>query len=264
MKIYHAGHPRELHDCGVKKVMLSYADAPSKDFRFWFEADRGTAMFMDSGAHSVASGRIEEIRIADYIDFCLGHAHLLDGYVQLDVVGDAEATRVNLEHMENEGLKPLPVYTAAAPISELERLCERYDYIGLGGLRGREVLVSEGWRSQKLDSIFRVAARHWPVRFHAFGIVSQWVLERYPLYSADSASVKVGGAMGIMLVRKRGITTWDHWTVECARTGNAAIADPVVGNEPARMARWTSSIECMSWLEAYITDVWRQRGVAWQ
>jgi hypothetical protein len=263
VRIYHAGRDTQaLYPFGMRRPLLSYADEGSPAFRFWVDAPpEGAEVFLDSGAHSVAS-RGTVIDLSAYCDYCLQHRTALETYVQLDVVGDQRQTRENLRVMEDRGLLPLPVFTAAADEGELDELCSRYRHIGLGGLKGREMYANE-WRRDKLDRTFRIAERHWPVRFHCFGIISQWALERYPFYSADSASVILGGANGIMLRQRAGEYAWDHWTREVRRTGDAAIADPVPGNTSgsSRLARWDRSVQCIQQLERYATDLWAQRGV---
>lgn len=269
MKIYHAGMPMELHKCGARRVMLSFADADTGYFKYWFEQDRAADLFLDSGAHSVASRGVE-ISIDDYIKFCHEHASMLTSYVQLDVVGNQAATRENLEIMERAGLRPLPVYTAAAPLTELERLCERYDYIGLGGLRGREQ-GADGWRRGQLDASFRAARRWWPRRFHLFGIMSQWVLERYPAFTADSAAVKLSGAFGLVMAERHGRIEAIHCDDWCRRMYDPPVSDSLTGGrrdcrEKSRLARdtrWRRSIVGCDWLEQYITDLWEANGVTW-
>lgn len=263
MRIYHAGRDTQaLYPLGLRRPLLSFADEGSNAFKFWVhERAEGAEVFLDSGAHSVAS-RGTVIDLGEYCDYCAAHGAALETYVQLDVVGDQKQTRANLQVMEDRGLRPLPVFTAAADEGELDALCARYKHIGLGGLKGRE-MYSSGWRKEQLDRTFRVAERHWPVRFHCFGIIAQWALERYPFYSADSASVTIGGANGILLRADRGQYAWVHWTEEARRTGDAAIADPVPGNDSfsSRTARWERSVRSIQALERYTTDLWQQRGV---
>lgn len=264
MRIYHAGRDgRDLYNYGLRRVLLSYASTGRGDLRFWLDdPPLGVGIFLDSGAFSVMQSGAE-VDLQAYCDFCLLHRHKLDVYVQLDVIGDQRRTRENLEVMEARGLQPMPVFTTSGDLGALDALCERYDYIGLGDLKGRQMFAS-GQRSERLDRVFRVAEKHWPIRFHAFGLIAQGPLERYPFYSADSASVMIGAANGILLRVRDGSSAWVHWRGEAPRTGGAAIADPVPGNSLAstRTARRERSLRSVERLERYVTDLWAARGVA--
>lgn len=263
MRIYHAGSStRELYGYGLRRALLSYASSGKSDFDFWVrEQVPDVEVFLDSGAFSVMQSGAE-VDLGAYCDFCLQHRHKLAVYVQLDVIGDQRRTRENLELMEARGLQPMPVFTASGDLGALDELCARHDYIGLGDLKGRQMFAT-GWRSERLDRVFRVAERHWPVRFHAFGLIAQGPLERYPFYSADSASVTIGGANGILLGEADGQYAWTHWRDAVRRTADAAIADPVPGNDlgSTRRARWRRSLESAGRLERYVTDLWAARGV---
>ncbi len=266
MRIYHAGSStREPYGYGLRRALLSFASSGKSDFDFWVrEQVPGAEVFLDSGAFSVMqSGAAVDLQA--YCDFCHMHRNRLETYVQLDVIGDQRATRANLAAMEARGLRPMPVFTASGDVGELDELCSRYRHIGLGDLKGRQMFAT-GWRSERLDRVFRVAERHWPVRFHAFGLIAQGPLERYPFYSADSASVTIGGANGILLREASGQYAWMHWRDEVRRTGDAALADPVPGNDlgSTRRARWRRSLETAARLERYVTDLWEARGVTFR
>lgn len=90
-------------------------------------------LFLDSGAYSAFS-RGEKIDIDEYIKFIQKYQNNIKIYAGLDVIGNYIETRKNLEYMESKGLKPLPTFHFGSPLSELERMIDKYDYIALGGL----------------------------------------------------------------------------------------------------------------------------------
>lgn len=278
MRLYLAGNcagtgaAQQDYDSGARNRLLSYAfedNWASKEFDFWVKGGpRGVSVFLDCGAYSAhVSGA--EISFDKYCDYCAENGDKIDTYVQFDVVGDAVKTEANLREMERRGLRPLPVYTAAAPLRDLEALCERYKHIALGGLRGREAGTND-WRKKKLDETFEVLGKHWPVKTHAFGITAQWVLERYPVYSADSSTVIIGAGMGRVHRFRSGQFNHQHWTEEVAETWDGTIADHVgvtSGAEDATSAhvgRRLTNIRAWLEYEAYLTNLWRKKGVVWE
>lgn len=248
----------------VRARLITFADMERPGMpdalEFWLSCSK---VFVDCGAYSVHM-RGAEVTLRDYTAF-LRHRDLADraeAYVQLDVVGDPVATEANLHAMERDGLRPLPVYTAAAPLSYLDRLCGDYGYIALGGLRGREA-GTLSWRQSTLDAVFSIAARHWPVRFHAFGITAQTILEDYPLYSADSSNAIVGGQSGIVTRFLEGDITFPYWREHLAEKWDGLCADQIGAPLSAYMGRAVTSARAMVQLEAHVTRLWQRRGVAW-
>lgn len=148
-------------------------------------------VFADSGAYSAQSlgARID---LKDYCAWLKRWAHWFTTYANLDVIGDAEATDANQRRMEDAGFSPLPAFHIGEPFSYLEDLCERYGYIGLGGM------VGFGHAPMKwLVKCFRIA-RDSRMRsvFHGYGVNSVPVLRALPFYSADATSWGAGFTWG--------------------------------------------------------------------
>ena len=265
-----AGADAKTYDYGIRSKLLTFAEVDQWGllaFRFWIEQKPPDArIFLDSGAFS-AFMRGAVIDIRQYIAYIHRWLPNIETVVQLDKIGDPATTKRNLALMEAEGLHPIPVYTASAPTSELERRLEKYDHIALGGLRGKEAGTSE-WRRRHFDKVFAVAARRWPKKMHAFGITSQWALERYPFYSADSSSAIVGGGMGRVMSFQKGIINSKPWLEYAQRTYDGQVAD-TVGNrgttstQSAHMGRRKVNIEAMLAFERHLNSVWRKKGVDW-
>jgi hypothetical protein len=112
-------------------------------------------------------------------------------FMNLDVIGDQDASWMNQATIEAMGLKPLPIVTYGADKRHLIRAIENYDYIALGGLVpwSRQKAKLQAW----LDYCFSIVMAHKKKtgvmpRVHLLGITTDWVLKRYPCYSADSST----------------------------------------------------------------------------
>lgn len=168
-------------------------------------------------------------------------------FMNLDVIGDQDATWKNHAALEAMGLKPLAIVTSFADEKHLHRALE-YDYIALGGLvpytQQKDKL--RGW----LDRCFRVFVGHYKKtgvmpKVHLLGVSQKWVLERYPVYSSDSSSwvrvLRFGGgrAAGIKRVPK----------VSTLREANLHVL--------------RAEIKKYQRMERDATKLWANRGVSW-
>lgn len=275
MRLYFAGNVLDqdilLYNAGVRNRLLTFAeidDWGEDGFKFWLDrALTDKHVFIDCGAYSVLM-RGAVIDLDRYCQFVRDNIDDVATIVALDVVGDAVTTRKNLEYMKAQGLDPVPVYTAMAPVAELERLLdEGYKHIALGGMRGREAGVRD-WQKEKLDRTFRVLEKHWPIKTHLFGIMAQWALERYPIYSADSSGAIVGGGMGRLLLWEDGEFIGGQWRDYVRDTWDGSVADHVgvlsgTGSPSAHVGRRQLCVRSQLAFERYLTDLWARRGVTW-
>lgn len=267
------GQDQVLYDAGVRNKLLTFAeidDWGKESFEFWvYNAPSDVNIFMDCGAYS-AMTRGVAIDIYRYIEFCQKWGSRINTVVQLDKVGDPVATARNLEIMEREGVHPIPVYTAAAPIKEFERLCERYKHIALGGVNkpGDGTNGTIQWRREVFNKIFKAVEKHWPIKMHAFGVTAQWVLERYPLYSADSSSAIVGAGMGRVMCFDNGVITSEAWADYARRTYNAAVVDGIgemrETTTSAHIGRRRHNIRTFVAFERYLNTLWERKGITWE
>lgn len=111
-------------------------------------------------------------------------------FFSLDVIGDQDASWRNHTRLEQLGLRVVPIVTAGADLRHLDRALS-YPYLALGGLvpMAKQRAELTAW----LDRCFaRVRARWLQTgvlpRVHILGISQDWVLDRYPCYSADSST----------------------------------------------------------------------------
>jgi hypothetical protein len=140
-------------------------------------------VFADSGAFSAFTQGVD-INLREYAAWLKRWSHYLTAYSNLDVIGNAEQTRVNQARLEDLGLKPLPVFHTGEPWSYLEWYIERYQYMALGGmvpyLRDHKLLMP--W----LIQAFKMAKGR--TVYHGFGCTNWTIVKALPWYSIDSTS----------------------------------------------------------------------------
>jgi hypothetical protein len=171
-------------------------------------------------------------------------------YASLDVIGNPDATWVNLKALESYGLRPLPVYHVTSPLSYLTRVLDNYNDFAIGAMvpfaknRKMRELV------QVLDKVWATILRargpkNLP-RTHAFGMSSERILYRYPFYSADST-----GWFQIVKYAKGQNKKVDDRTYKYLRAKNDA-------------SMFMYEIEHYKRIEAHATSLWNSRGVTWE
>lgn len=283
MKLYLAGNvvnteglaPAHRHDydAGIRNRLVSYAfvdDWAEEAFAFWVRnRPSGVSVFLDSGAFS-AMTRKTTIDLDKYCAYIAEHQDALACYAVLDVIGDWRATSVNLDIMEKRGLHPVPCFHRGSPWAELDRLCRDHKHIALGGMvgDGTRGTTNENDLTPHLDACWRVIEKHWPVKVHVFGIVTQWVLERYPFHSADSASAIMGAGMGRVMRWRAGKMRSRGWQEDAREMLDGVVVDGVgrTGgkSQSAHPGRRRRNIEAQLACERYLTDLWAAKGVTWE
>lgn len=261
MIIYFAGTDGKLaidaaKGAGAKNVLTSYwIRRKSKSFAEY----EGLNVFLDSGAFSAASkGKV--INIEEYADFCATHDKSLKVYANLDVIGDYVGTAKNQAFLESKGIYPLPVFHYKTPMSVLEEMISRYDYLALGGLVPLKTEKPElmNW----LDKCFTVLIK--PIRerglkVHSFGVTTSWVLKRYPFYSADSTKW-IAGELFANVVR---------WNPEEMKMYSLKYKDrdhalehglPIELHDKYGPRRHHNVVEFLK-MEKAMTELWAKRGI---
>ena len=119
-----------------------------------------------------------------------------------------------------------------------------------------------------LDRCFSTIRHFWPKKVHAFGVMAQWCLERYPWYSADSSSALVGAGMGRITTFKEGRITSLPWTEYAQQTYDGSVMDKVSHLQAKKGSAWKGravlNIQAQLQLQRFVTDVWRYRGITWE
>ena len=145
-RIYFAGindlkRTRVLLENGFKNFMFTFNRKPSKNMLNLIRSYEDTEIMLDSGAFSVWNMG-KTIDIYKYIEFI--KENNIEIYFNLDVIGDVEGTKKNQKIMEDNGLKPIPVFHYGEPFEYLDWLVKQgYTYIGIGGTVGKSVQQRE-------------------------------------------------------------------------------------------------------------------------
>lgn len=154
---------------------------------------RGVApdLFADSGGFSAfqAGMTIDVHNYARWLHRWQDHFTVA---ANLDVIGDHAASMRNLDVLEAEGLNPIPVFhTYTEDTKILEGLCERYDYVAIGGMVGFRAADIFPW----MVKCHKVARKH-NTMLHGFGQTAWRPLIDLPWYSVDSSTWGMGFRFG--------------------------------------------------------------------
>lgn len=183
MKLYFAGSfsgvsEERLKELGVKNKLYSFVNEPKSAVKWGSEG-----LLLDSGAFTeFTTGKPVNI------DLLIGYIkkYKPEYAIQLDVIGDDDATWKNYQYMVDQGLTNiLPVIHYKASEEHIKRVLAASDYVLLGGLvpltRAPDKLKK--WLDY-LYSNFNLKEK----KVHALGVTTKWCLQRYPFYSVDSSS----------------------------------------------------------------------------
>jgi len=174
--------------------------------------NKGYSICLDSGAWSAYTQK-KEIDLDAYMQYISDYKHLLDYYVNLDVIGvdTGQKSYDNYMRMVKEGFNPIPVFHIGSEPKYLHRYLAVTDYVALGAIaktenKSRMWSLDQVWNELLTDENGAPLAR-----IHGFGITSFRVLRYYPWYSVDSSSWVQYGRYGVVLIPK-----WrqGNWTYE--------------------------------------------------
>jgi hypothetical protein len=158
---------------------------------------------VDSGAYT-AYTQNKRIDLDDYLDFLQQNTGYIDGYINLDVIGDGAASYHNYRYMRRAGLNPIPVWHLGTEKEYLLAYMDQADFVGIA-LRKSKDPKKKNPDSKKqipeLDDLwlyYLTDQEGFPkAKFHLFGVASLPVISRYPWWSFDSTSwvetAKFGG-----------------------------------------------------------------------
>lgn len=197
----------------TQSILLSFFYWNRVDLDAMFAGTAKRSVFADSGAFS-ASTLGGEVTIASYADWLKRWERHFELYANLDVIGDWKATGDNQKRLEDLGLKPTPVFHWGSPFAELDRLCDLYPYIALGGIVKVPKRTSIPW----LNECFRVRGKR-SVKFHGFGVTGLDVMQAFDWASVDSSSWVAPQKFGV-------VSLFDGQKVRRAKYGaNASASD---------------------------------------
>jgi len=137
----------------------------------------------------------------DYIEFIHKYKNQLMAYVNLDIIYNAEETWENQKYMEENGLKPIPVFHYGEDFKWLKRYVDNYEYIGIGGVAGGITL--QQFVNSLGNKAFEYIKKANPgIKVHGFAVTSFNLMKRFPWYSVDSTTWLKHAAYGNVMVPK--------------------------------------------------------------
>lgn len=259
MNIHLAGHTADLEmDKDVKSNHLNhlstYSDKKEIDNTSDRVVDLRPRVLIDSGAFTAfTTGKV--IKPQDYAKWALGFKKRWEDkmsflrFMNLDVIGDQDASWDNQAILEKMGINPIPIVTYGADLKHLHRAINNYDYIALGGLvpYTRQKKKLESW----LNRCFKIIVAKYKKtgvmpKVHLLGVTTDWVLKRYPCYSSDSSS-------WVSCLRFGGGTAAGIKQLPRYKKSDAALA--------ATVHTLRAEIKKYQKMETEATNLWTQRGV---
>jgi hypothetical protein len=145
--------------------------------------DPETKFLMDSGAFSAHTLGVE-ISLDEYEADLRAWEHNLEGFLNLDVILDWEATMKNQMELERRGLEPIPVFHVGTPTHLFPEMAEKYDLIAIGNLTSANKRDPKLW--SLLDDLHQIALEN-DCGLHGLGLVSWPLVRRWPWRSIDSS-----------------------------------------------------------------------------
>jgi hypothetical protein len=142
---------------------------------------------LDSGAFSAYNSG-KAIDLHEYIDAChqlKDEDEKLKDIIALDVIGSDVGSLKNCIAMKQAGVDAMPVFHIGDDWGILQEYLDGWSKVGISCRFGEKNADSYKF----YDQCFSMG---WPKRFHSFGWMTEDVLMRYPLYSADSSSWQMG------------------------------------------------------------------------
>jgi hypothetical protein len=165
-----------------KRSMFGYLDKNKNDFQ----------LLIDSGAFSAHTQGFE-ISVDDYCSWIKEQAveklPYVDGYFQLDVMNDVPQTRINLIASQKLKTNPIPIFTRARDVKDLDilnQLVRDYPWVGVGSIRGTKIEYVK-WVLEGCKDVSRL---------HLLGFGNNDVSAYYKPKSFDVSTWYMGGLFG--------------------------------------------------------------------
>lgn len=165
-------------------------------------------VFLDCGAWTAFTKNIK-IDLDVYMKYLQDHKDCYTVAASLDVIPQNNFNASAQESWNNfltmrktlgKEVNYIPTYHRGEDISNLERILtyqDEYgplDYIGIGAVASNK---NRDVRNDFLDTVFQVISKKNPtIKIHLFGLTDLSLLDKYPIYSADSTTWVMAGAMG--------------------------------------------------------------------
>lgn len=218
LRYFFAGVDRAVRDLeiaaanGAKFVLMSYAHIRKRKAWKKHVQRLGLKILLDSGAFTVwklyqAGKEVDPILVEEYGAFIEQNLDVLHSWFNLDVVGDAQASRKNAEYLQNMGLPSIEVWHIQSDIEELKNLVARdLPIIAIGGSVG----VGEPIR----EAVFKKVFSRFPKQaFHFLG-GSGRLLFAFPWFSADGTGWLAGRKYGVIMHQQGQRRAPSNWNAE--------------------------------------------------
>ena len=262
MKINLAGQGQFTIQCeqqeSTENILITYAypKEVEENSVLWKDKDLRPRVIIDSGAFTAwSTGKV--VHPQDYAEWALDfdkrwrHKMASLEFMNLDIIGDQDASWKNQETLERMGISPVPIITHNSELKHLDRALSDYPYIALGGLvpysRNKKKLAH--WLDICFSRIMAYRKKTGTLRkIHLLGITTDWVLKRYPCYSSDSSS-------WVSCLRFGGGTTAGIKQIPRYKESDAALA--------ATIHTLRSEIRKYKKMQDESTSLWASRGITW-
>lgn len=166
------------------------------------QGDKITAQARINADYSYVKTKEFKKFLDNYIAHCHEYKDLYRFYVTLDIINNPEESWKITEYMESCDLNPMPVFHNGEEIHWLERMVEKYPYIGISGL-GQDIVKA---RFKPFgDSCFKVICdKHGKpkCKVHGFALGTPEIIKMYPWFSADQSTWTYMARVGSLLVPK--------------------------------------------------------------
>jgi len=153
-----------------------------------------TRFVLDSGAFTAwRTGK--PVVLDDYCRFIETTKIPIWRYFALDVIGDPDGTRRNLDTMLQRGLKPIPVFTRGEDPKHLDELYEVSDVVAVGGLVG-----TKGNKGFVKGIMRHVGDR----KVHWLGFTSPNYVKHFRPFMCDAANWENASRFGVLRLHMGG------------------------------------------------------------
>lgn len=137
----------------------------------------------------------------DYIEFIHKYKNQLLGYVNLDIIYNAEESWENQKYMEENGLRPIPVFHYGEDFKWLKKYVDNYEYIGIGGVAGG-ITLQQFISSLGNKAFEYIAISNPKIKVHGFAVTSYNLIKQFSWYSVDSTTWLKHAAYGNVMLPK--------------------------------------------------------------
>ncbi len=175
---------------------------------------------LDSGAftYMTNSGKVEnwDLYIEEYANFI--NKHDIKHFFELDIdciVGIKEVERLRDKLETLTGKKCIPVWHKSRGKEYFLRMCEKYQYVAIGGIVSREIKKNE---YHYLKWFIREAEKR-GTKVHGLGFTNTKWLKNIHFYSVDSTSYASGTRFGTYYLFKHGEITQQKITNKRVKDG---------------------------------------------